>query len=61
MKIKRFDVVELKDGNSATILDIKDKQHYFVDIVNPYGITLDRTSISEEDINKIIFTKEKVR
>ena len=40
-------------------LDI-DPQHYFVDIVNPYGITLDRTSISEEDINKIIFTKEKV-
>ena len=34
MKIKRFDVVELKDGNRATILDIKENQKYFVDIVS---------------------------
>lgn len=57
MKIKRFDVVELKDGNRATILDIKENQKYFVDIVNAYGITVDKRDIGEDDINRIIFTK----
>ncbi len=41
MKYKRFDVVELNNGNRATILDIK-KNYYNVEIVNPYGITLDK-------------------
>ena len=32
MKINRFDVVELNNGNRATILDTKDRQTYFADI-----------------------------
>ena len=61
MKINRFDVVELNNGNRATILDIKDRQTYFADIVNAYGITVDRKEITENEINRVIFPKEKAR
>ena len=33
MRYKRFDVVELKNDNKATILDIKENNEYFVEIV----------------------------
>lgn len=61
MKINRFDVVELNNGNRATILDIKDRQTYFADIVNAYGITVDRKEITENEISRVIFPKEKAR
>lgn len=41
MKIKIFDVVELNDGNRATILEIKGNK-YFAEIVNAYGITVNK-------------------
>ena len=53
MKYKRFDVVELNNGNRATILDIK-KNYYNVEIVNPYGITLDKKFISNDEIKGLI-------
>ena len=34
MKINKIDVVELKNGNRATILDINEKNKYFAEIVN---------------------------
>lgn len=61
MKIKRFDVVELNDGNRATIIDIKDKNGYFAEIVNAYGVTVNKRIITETEINKVIYSKEKVR
>ena len=61
MKINRFDVVELNNGNRATIFDIKDRQTYFADIVNAYGITVDRKEITENEISRVIFPKEKAR
>lgn len=61
MKIKKFDVVELKDNNRATILDNINKNEYLVEIVNPYGITIDRNVITDSDIKKIIYTKELER
>ena len=61
MKINRFDVVELNNGNRATILYIKDRQTYFADIVNAYGITVDRKEITENEISRVIFPKEKAR
>lgn len=42
MKVKRFDVVELKDSNRATIIDIKGKNEYLAEIVNTYGFTVDK-------------------
>lgn len=56
MKIKKFDVVELNNGNRATILDIQ-KNSYLVEIVNPYGISLGNKEVDNNDINKIIFQK----
>ena len=37
MKIDRFNVVELKDGNRATIIDVRGKNEYFAEVVNVYG------------------------
>ena len=44
MKLKIFDVVELKDNNRATILNINNKE-------------LGNKVIKENDINKIIVSK----
>lgn len=60
MKYKKFDVVELNDKNRATILKVE-ADSYFVEIVNPYGITIDNKNITDSDISKVIYTKEKIR
>lgn len=60
MKYKRFDVVELNNGNSATILDIE-KNCYNVEIVTPYGITVDKKIISSNDIRKLIHSSRPTR
>ena len=57
MKIKKFDVVELKDNNRATILDNINKNEYLAEIVNPYGITIETKSIKDEEMSKIIYEK----
>lgn len=58
MKINKFDVVELKDGNRATIIEIKDKNSYFAEIVNAYGITIDKRDIQEKEIDRIIYNSK---
>lgn len=56
MKLKIFDVVELKDINRATILNINNKE-YLVEVVNSAGISLGNKIIKENDINSIIVSK----
>lgn len=58
MKIKRFNVVELKDNNRATILEVIKNNHYFAEIVNAYGITLENKIITDEDIKRVIYAKK---
>ena len=58
MKINKFDVVELKDGNRATIIEAKDKNIYFAEVVNAYVITLDKRDIQEKEIDKIIYNSK---
>ena len=58
MKYKKFDVVKLNDNNRATILKVE-KNKYFVEIVNPYGVTLDKTSITEDKIQKAIYVSKQ--
>lgn len=58
MKLDRFDVVELKNGNRATIFDKKSRNEYIAEIVNPYGITLGRKIITSNEISKVIHKKE---
>lgn len=60
MKYKRFDVVELNNGNRATILDIK-KNCYNVEIVNPYGITVDKKHITNDEIKQLIHSSKTTR
>jgi len=58
MKMKKFNVVELKDGNRAIILETLGNR-YLAEIVNIYGITLDKRIIKENEIKKVIYNKEK--
>ena len=60
MKLKIFDVVELNDKNRATILNINNKE-YLAEIVNSAGISLENRIITDNDINKVILAKSKVR
>lgn len=60
MKIKKFNVVKLNDGNRATILEVLGDK-YLVEIVNPYGITVDKKIINKNEIDKIIYSREKVK
>lgn len=58
MKLKKFDVVELKNNNRATILEMKNNE-YLVEIVDTNGITVDTRNINQEDIKQIIYTRRK--
>lgn len=60
MKLKRFDVVELNSGNKATIFDIKNNEFYG-EIVNDKGITIEHRNISEDEIKKVLVSKDRIR
>mgnify|MGYP001127801015 CR=1 FL=1 len=57
MKYKVFDVVELVNGNKATILDNSKSNIYKVEIVNARGIRQATKEIDETEIKKSIIIK----
>lgn len=59
MKLKRFEVVELVNGNKATILDVNNNQ-YYAEVVNDKGITIDNRNITEEEIKRVVFSKDRI-
>lgn len=59
MKLKRFEVVELENGNKATILDIKNNE-YFAEIVDSNGKTISNRNITENEIKKVLIYKDKI-
>lgn len=59
MKLKKFDVVELKNKNRATILEKKNNE-YLVEIVDTNGITVEKRNINQEDIKQVIYTRHKM-
>ncbi len=61
MKYKRFDVVELKNDNKATILDIKENNEYFVEIVDSNGTTIGNKIITNSEIKRVVYSKQKER
>lgn len=61
MKIKKFDVVELKDKNKAVILEIYKRKQYYAEIVNDKGKTIDKKEITSKQIDKVIYRKEVER
>ena len=59
MKLNRFDVVKLYNGNKATILDVKNKE-YYVEIVDSEGNTIDNRNITDIEIKEILVSKSKL-
>lgn len=57
MKIEVFDVVELKDKNKATILNKKENNEYLSEIIDNKGKKLGNKVITEQEIEKIIYSK----
>lgn len=57
MKYKVFDVVELKNKDKATILEVIDENKYKVEIVDNEGNSKGITETNKGDINKIIHKK----
>ncbi len=58
MKIKLFDVVELKNRNKAVILEIYKRKKYYAEIVNDKGETINKKEITSKEIDKVIYRKE---
>ena len=56
MKVKKFDVVQLKNNNKATILEIKNNE-CLAEIVDTNGKTLDTRNINQDEIKQIIYTR----
>lgn len=57
MKVKKLDVVLLKDGREATILEVFGKgEAYMVEITGEQEETLDTPVIEEGDIDKITYS-----
>lgn len=61
MKIKKFDVVELKNKNKAVILEIYKRKRYYAEIVNDKGKTVTKRDIINNEIKNVIYSKEKIR
>ena len=59
MRIKQFDVVELKNKNKAIILNIEKRKKYLAKIINNDRITSQTRIITNDDIVKIIYKKIK--
>lgn len=61
MKIKQFDVIELKNKNKAVILEIYKGRKYYAEIVNDSGITIEKRIITDDEIKDVIYSKENIR
>lgn len=61
MKIKQFDVVELKDKNKAIIKKINKRNSYLVEVINEKGIKVGEKTIADIDINKMLYSRRKER
>lgn len=54
MKYRVFDVIELNNGDKATILDIVSKDTYKVEVVNKSGISQGVMKINSKEIVNIV-------
>lgn len=60
MKHKIFDVVVLKNGNKAVILNTIRKNEYFCEIVNANGKTVDKRIVKEDEIKELCHNAKKI-
>lgn len=56
MVIKELDVVQMKDGHTATVLAIfNDGEAYLLEIIDEHGKTVDISTVEKSDIEKILW------
>lgn len=61
MKIRIFDVVELKNKNKAIILKIEKGKYYFAEIIDKDRKKVERKNIIKEEINRVVYSRNKER
>lgn len=61
MKIKQFDVVELKDNQKGIIKKIYKGKNYLIEIVSDDKTKIEQKTITEKEIAKVIYSREKER
>ena len=56
MAIKELDVVQMRDGRTATVLAVfNDGEAYLVEIIDEHGKTVDIATTTKSDIEKILW------
>ena len=61
MRIKQFDVVELNNKKKAIIKKVCKRKNYLIEIVSDDKTKIEQKTITEKDITKVIYTKNKMR
>lgn len=57
MSAKELDVVQLKDGRTATVLEVFDSGAAFlVEVADENGKALDMPTVASDDIEKVVWT-----
>lgn len=59
MKIKQFDVVELKNKKKAIIKKINKRKNYLIEEINDDRTKIEQKIITDKDIIKVIYSKQK--
>ena len=59
MKIKQFDVVELNNNQKAIIKKINKGRNYLIEIVSDDKTKIEQKTITEKDITKVIYSRNK--
>ena len=53
---KELDIVRLKDGRTATVLEVfKNGEAYLVEVTDEAGKTVDMPTVKSDDIEKVVW------
>lgn len=57
MRYNKFDVIELKNGNKAIMINKNNRNQYIAKIINSNGVTIEKKAIKDKEISKILYKK----
>lgn len=57
MRYNKFNVIELKNGNKAIIINKNNRNQYIAKIINSNGVTIEKKAIKDKEISKILYKK----
>lgn len=60
MKIKQFDVVELKNKKKAIIKKINKRKNYLIEEINDDRTKIEQKIINDKDITKVIYSRKNI-